>query len=147
MRIALVGSGYIARVHARVAKELGGEVVAICGRTLSLAAAFGLGTPYDRLDRLLDEQRPDVVHICTPNYLHAEQSIAAFAAGAHVLCEKPLATSSKDALRMIEAASKAGRVGRVMYNYRGYPLIAAIRDRVKRGEMGRLRRIGGCYLS
>jgi predicted dehydrogenase len=147
LRIAIVGSGYIARVHARTARELGGEVVAVCGRTLSSAAAFGAGAAYDNLDRLLAEQRPDVVHICTPNHLHAEQAIAALAAGAHVVCEKPLATSSEDGLRMIEAAHKARRVGAVMYNYRGYPLIAAIRDRIRRGELGRLLRIGGCYLS
>jgi predicted dehydrogenase len=147
LRIAIVGSGYIARVHSRVATALGGEVVAVCGRTLASAAAFGAGDAYDSLDRLLAEQKPDVVHICTPNNLHAQQATAAFGAGAHVLCEKPLATSSEDALRMIEAADKSGRVGRVMYNYRGYPLVATIRNRVRRGELGRLLRIGGCYLS
>jgi predicted dehydrogenase len=114
LRIAIVGSGYIARVHSRVAAALGGEVVAVCGRTLSSAAAFGAGDAYDSLARLLAEQKPDVLHVCTPNNLHAEQAIAAFAAGAHVLCEKPLATSSEDAMRMMEAADKAGRVGRVM---------------------------------
>jgi predicted dehydrogenase len=147
LRVAIVGSGHIARVHARVARDLGGEVVAVCGRTLASAAAFGLGAPYDNLDRLLTEQRLDVVHICTPNNLHAEQAVAAFAAGAHVLCEKPLATSSADALRMFDAADRAGRVGRIMYNYRGYPLVATIRGRIQRGELGRLLRIGGCYLS
>jgi predicted dehydrogenase len=92
LRIAIVGSGYIARVHSRVATALGGEVVAVCGRTLTSAAALGVGDAYDSLDRLLAEQKPDAVHICTPNNLHAQQAIAAFAAGAHVLCEKPLAT-------------------------------------------------------
>jgi predicted dehydrogenase len=147
LRIAIVGSGYIARVHARVARDLGGLVLAVCGRTLASAAALDLGTPYDNLDRLLAEQQPEVVHICTPNNLHAEQAVAAFAAGAHVLCEKPLATSSDDARRMIAAAGKAGRVGRIMYNYRGYPLVATIQSRIQRGELGRLLRIGGCYMS
>jgi predicted dehydrogenase len=147
LRVAIVGAGYIARVHARIARELGGEVVGVCGRTLASAAAFGIGAAYDNLDRLLAEQRPDVVHICTPNNLHAGQAIAAFHAGAHVLCEKPLATSSDEAVRMIEAADKAGRVGATMYNYRGYPLIAAIRERIRNGELGTLRRICGCYLS
>ena len=101
MRIAIVGSGYIARVHSRVARALGGEVVAVCGRTMASAAAFGAGEAYESLDCLLAERKPDVVHICTPNDLNAEQAIAAFAARAHVLCEKPLATSSEDALRMI----------------------------------------------
>ena len=108
MRAAIVGSGGIARIHARLIRELGGEVVAVCGRTLEGAASLGCGRPFDDLDAMLAAIRPDVVHVCTPNHLHAEQAIAAFAAGAHVLCEKPLATSSADARRMIEAAA-AGR--------------------------------------
>ena len=147
MRVAIVGAGYIARVHARVARELGGDVVGVCGRTLASAEAFGVGASYDNLDRLLAEQRPDVVQICTPNNLHAAQAIAAFRAGAHVLCEKPLAISGDEALRMIEAAHEAHRVGATMYNYRGYPLVATIRRRIRNGEVGSLRRIGGCYLS
>ena len=147
VRIAIVGSGYIGRVHARVAQELGGTVVAVCGRTLASAEAFGVGETYDHLGRLLAEQKPDVVHICTPNNLHAEQAIAAFAAGAHVVCEKPLATSSDEALRMIDAADRAGRFGATMYNYRGYPLVETIRGRIAAGELGALRRVGGCYLS
>ena len=147
MRIAIVGSGYIARVHARVAQELGGTIVAVCGRTLASAQSFGVGEAYDHLGRLLAEQKPDVVHICTPNNLHAEQAIAAFAAGAHVVCEKPLATSSDEALRMIDAADRAGRFGATMYNYRGYPLVETIRGRIAAGELGALRRVGGCYLS
>lgn len=147
MRVAIFGSGYIARVHARVARELGGDVVAVCGRTLASAEAFGVGAAYDDVDRLLAAEKPDIVHICTPNRFHAAQAIAAFAAGAHVLCEKPLATSLDDARRMVDAADRAGRIGGTMYNYRGYPLVEAIRSRVRNGELGKLRRIGGCYLS
>jgi predicted dehydrogenase len=147
MRAAIVGTGGIAKVHARLIHELGGTVVGVCGRTLGAAAAFGAGVPYDNLVRLLAEQKPDVVHVCTPNHLHAEQSIAAFAAGAHVLCEKPMAISREECLRMIEAADRAGRVGGIAYCYRGYPLIEVIRARVLAGNFGALRRIGGCYLS
>ncbi|HMN86163.1 MAG TPA: Gfo/Idh/MocA family oxidoreductase [Bauldia sp.] len=147
MRVAIFGSGYIARVHARVARELGGTVVAVLGRTRGAAEAFGVGAAYDDAARLLAEEKPDVVHICTPNRFHAEQAIAAFRAGAHVLCEKPLANSSDEARRMIEAADRAGRVGATMYNYRGYPVVETMRTRVRAGELGLLRRVGGCYLS
>ena len=147
MRAAIVGSGGIARIHARLIRELGGEVVAVCGRTLEGAAALGSGAPYDDLAAMLATARPEVVHVCTPNHLHAEQAIAAFAAGAHVLCEKPLATTSADARRMIGAAAAAGRLGAVAYCYRGYPLLRALRRDVAGGRFGRLRRIGGLYLS
>ena len=147
MRAAIVGSGGIARIHARLIRELGGEVVAVCGRTLEGAASLGYGVPFDDLAAMLATVRPEVVHVCTPNYLHAKQSIAAFAAGAHVLCEKPLATKSADARRMIVAAAAAGRVGTLAYCYRGYPLLRALRREVATGRFGQLRRIGGLYLS
>jgi predicted dehydrogenase len=147
MRVAIVGTGGIARVHARLIRELGGQIVGVCGRARSSAAAFGVGEAYDDLGRMLAEQSPDVVHVCTPNHLHAEQTIAAFRAGAHVLCEKPLANSTEEALRMIEAGDKAGRIGAIAYTYRGYPLIEVLRARVARGDFGALRRVGGCYLS
>ncbi len=147
MRAAIVGTGGIARVHARLVRELGGEVVGVCGRTRASAEAFGAGEPYGDLGRMLREQGPEVVHVCTPNHLHAEQAVAAFRAGAHVLCEKPLATSVEDALGMIEAAERAGRVGAVAYCYRGYPLVEVLRARVCRGDFGAPRRVGGRYLS
>jgi predicted dehydrogenase len=146
-RAAIVGSGYIARVHARLIRELGCEVVAVCGRTLSGAAALGVGEAYDNLDAMLRAEKPDVVHVCTPNALHAEQAIAAFAAGAHVMCEKPMATSADDCRRMIDAAARAGRVGAVAYCYRGYPLVRELRGLVRGGHIGELWRVSGLYLS
>lgn len=147
MRAAIVGSGYIARVHARLIGEIGGKVVAVCGRTLASAQAFGAGNAYDDMSAMLRAEKPDVVHVCSPNLFHAEQSIMAFEAGAHVLCEKPMATSADDCRRMIDAAAKAGRVGAIAYCYRGYPLIRHLRRNVDKGEYGELWRLSGAYLS
>ena len=147
MRAALIGPGYIARVHARLIQELGGKVVAVCGRTISSASAFGIGNAYDNVAAMLRAERPDVVHVCSPNPFHAEQAIAAFAAGAHVLCEKPMATSIDDANRMIDAADKARRVGAIAYCYRCYPLVRELRRLVRAGHFGELWRVGGLYLS
>jgi predicted dehydrogenase len=147
LRAAIVGAGGIARVHARLIRELGGQLVGVCGRTLASAAAFGGAASYDDVARMLREQKPDVVHVCSPNHLHAEHSIAAFASGAHVLCEKPMATSVDDCRRMIDAADRVRRVGAVAYTYRGYPLVEVLRRRVAEGAFGALRRVGGCYLS
>lgn len=147
MRAAILGTGHIAGIHAKAIRALGGEIVAVLGRSLASARGFGQGRPYDDLDALLATERPEVVHICTPNHLHAPQAIAAFAAGAHVLCEKPLATSAAEAQAMIAAAEGAGRIGAVCYNYRGYPLIETMRARIASGDCGALRRIGGAYYS
>jgi predicted dehydrogenase len=149
MRVAIVGAGGIARVHARLIRELGGTLVGVCGRTLASAqSAHFAGAPaYDDFAALLREQNPDVVHVCSPNHLHAEHAIAAFAAGAHVLCEKPLATDAEAAQRMIDAAARGRRVGAVAYTYRGYPLVELLRHKVAAGEFGAIRRVSGCYLS
>ncbi len=147
MRAAIVGSGGIARVHATLIEQLGGTVVAVCGRTLAGAASLGRGQAYDDLTALLRAERPDVVHVCSPNYLHAEHAILALEAGAHTVCEKPLATTRDEALRMVEAAQRSGRVAAVCYTYRGYPLIQELRLAVAAGHYGRLRRVSGEYLS
>ena len=145
MKVAIVGTGGIARIHARAIEYLGGTIVGVCGSSLASAEAFGAAKPYDDLRRLLSDQRPDVVHVCTPNHLHMNQVLTSFDAGAHVICEKPIATSIADAKRMIEASEKSGRIGAVMYHNRGYPLVQLMRERIARGEVGRLLRIGGCY--
>ena len=58
MRAAIIGTGYIGRVHARLIRELGGKVVAACGRTLASAQAFGAGTAYDDVDAMLRAEKP-----------------------------------------------------------------------------------------
>jgi predicted dehydrogenase len=147
MRAAIVGSGGIARVHAMLIEQLGGSVAAVCGRTLAGAASLGRGQAYDDLGRLLAAEKPDVVHVCSPNHLHAEHALAALAAGAHVVCEKPLGTTRDETMRMVEAAGRSGRVAAVCYTYRGYPVIQELRLAVAAGRYGSLRRVSGEYLS
>jgi predicted dehydrogenase len=147
VRAVIVGSGGIARIHAVLIEQLGGCVVAVCGRTIAGAQALGRGAAYDNFGSMLRAEKPEVVHVCSPNHLHAEHTLAALAAGAHVFCEKPLGITRTEALRMTEAAAKAGRVGAVGYCYRGYPVIQELRRDVADGRYGRLRRVAGEYLS
>ncbi len=89
----------------------------------------------------------DLVDIGTPNYLHAEQAIAALAAGKHVACEKPLAGTLKDARAMRNAAAKAKKCKTfVWYNYRRCPAVALAHQLVKAGRLGRIYHIRACYL-
>jgi predicted dehydrogenase len=147
MRAAIIGAGYIGRVHARLIGELGGTVVAVVGRTLASAEAFGVGNAYDNAEAMLSAEKPDVVHVCSPNHLHTEHALAALRSGAHVMCEKPMATSHDDCLRMIEAAEKAKRTGAIAYCYRGFPLIRELRRRIAAHDFGALWRVSGLYLS
>jgi predicted dehydrogenase len=149
LRTALVGSGFVARVHAVAVRDFGGSVVAVVSRTRAgaekLAAEIGGPTVYDTLDELLRDGGVDVVHVCTPNALHAEQTLAALEHGAHVVCEKPLATSTEESARMLEALDASGRVGVVAFHVRGYPLVEHMRATVEGGGLGELRVVHGRY--
>ena len=120
------------------------------GRRAPRSAA---GTPFDDLAAMLATVRPEVVHVCTPNHLHAEQSIAAFAAGAHVLCEKPLATNERRraADDRGRCRRRSGRRGRLLLSRlsaaagapsrrRRRPLRPAAPDRRPLSVPGRVRR-------
>jgi predicted dehydrogenase len=146
MRAAIVGTGFVARVHAHALRELGVHVAAVCGRSTTEELARELGAePYDDLTRLLEAEEVDVLHVCTPNAVHAEQALEALEGGLHIVCEKPLAVSSEEARTMVDAAARAGRVAATCYHVRGYPLIRRMRDRVEAGELGAVRVVHGRY--
>jgi predicted dehydrogenase len=149
LRTAIVGSGFVARVHAAAVRDLGGTVVAICSRTRvgaeQLAAEIGAAA-YESPAELLRHGGVDVVHVCTPNAVHAEQTLLAVEHGVHVVCEKPLATSVDESRRMLEALEASGRVGAVAYHVRGYPLVEHMRATVEEGELGDLRVVHGRYV-
>ena len=152
LRVAIVGTGGIALTHGWRAQDLGSTVVAVCGRRLGgardLAARLGgRAATYDDLAALLQAERVDVLHVCSPHTLHVEHSLAGFAAGTHVICEKPLATSREGALRLLERASASDRVAAVCLTKRSYPMVAEIRARALAGELGELRAVRGEYLS
>ena len=79
----------------------------------------------------------DVVSVVVANYLHREVVTELAAAGKHVLCEKPLAPTSEDAQAMIDAVEAAGVVARVGFTFRRTPGIAAVREQLASGELGR----------
>lgn len=102
MRSAIIGYGVIGKVHAKIIPHYG-SLEAICDvdeTALTGAPAEHLYTDYKKM---LDEVRPDVVHICTPHYLHAEMVIEALGRGINVLCEKPLCIREEDIGRILEA--------------------------------------------
>ena len=146
LRAAIVGTGYVARVHAYALRELGVPVAAVCGRSTTGELADELGAaPYDDLGRLLETEQPDVLHVCTPNAAHAGQTLLALEHGAHVVCEKPLAVSTTEAVEMARAAERAGRVAACCYHCRGYPLVRRMREEIESGALGEIRVVHGRY--
>jgi predicted dehydrogenase len=118
------------------------RVVAIASRDGARARAVAdeldIARAYDSYDALLAADEVDAVYIPLPNHLHPEWAIRAAAAGKHVLCEKPLATTAADAERMIAAADDAGVVLMEAFMYRLHPSWVAVRDVVASGRLGRL---------
>ncbi len=151
LRAAIVGTGGISRTHGRRIRDLGSTVVGICGRSLasaeSLANDLGGAELYTDLDEMLDRQRPDVLHICSPHGHHADQSRAAIERGIHVVCEKPLAVSAADARSVMELAAASGVHAAVCLTKRSYPMVAELRSRVAAGAIGKVVAVRGEYLS
>ncbi|MBV8781973.1 MAG: Gfo/Idh/MocA family oxidoreductase [Phycisphaerae bacterium] len=96
--------------------------------------------------RLLEKARPDLVSVCSPNSSHAELTQFAFAAGAHVMCEKPMAMSVEQAEEMEAARQKADRLGAIHFTYRSVASVRFAREIIRSGELGRIQRMNVRYL-
>jgi predicted dehydrogenase len=149
-RSGIVGGGFIGEVHARAVRGAGGVVAAVAGSNPRSSAAAASRLRADRAassaEELVDAQDVDVVHICTPNHLHAPVAERAMAAGKHVICEKPLSTGVDSSRRLAHLAAAAVGVTAVPFVYRFYPTVRDARGRVRRGEVGSLRLLHGSYL-
>lgn len=112
----------------------------LCGRSASSLheTAQKLGWQHTALDWRTVVENPaiDIIDICTPNDSHCEIAIAAAAAGKGILCEKPLAQDSADALKMVHAVKEAHVVNMVCHNYRRIPAIALAKKMIENGELG-----------
>jgi predicted dehydrogenase len=146
MRAAIVGTGFIARVHAIALQANGVELAAVCGRTRERAESFGRATAYGDPAEMLDRERVDALHVCTPNHLHAEQARAAIERGIHVVCEKPLAVSTEESQALVAAAEERGIVHATCYHVRGYPLVEQMRVDVASGVVGDVSFVHGRYV-
>jgi predicted dehydrogenase len=148
--VALIGGGFMGTVHARAARSAGASLIGVAASSQSGAAraraATGAAIAFGSVDELIADERVDVVHICSPNNTHAEYARAALAAGKHVICEKPLATSVDDAEELATFARSAGMVASVPFVYRFHPMVREARARVRHGQTGRLFSIRGSYL-
>ena len=109
-KVGIVGIGAIAPLHIHALQACGENIVALCdtdvNRCKGAIDEFGLSAKiYEDYAEMLEKEALDVVHICTPHYLHAPMSIAALNKGVNVLCEKPLAITQTQ-LDELEAAVK-----------------------------------------
>jgi predicted dehydrogenase len=153
LRAGIIGTGFIGPVHIEALKRLGVQVTAICGSTRNARATaekWGIPEVYGDYDYRALSRSPnvDVVHITSPNKVHVEQSLAALAAGKHVVCEKPLGMTTKETARIVRAVAKAGRTGPVFavnYMCRFFPAVLQMRAMVQRGDLGRIIHVQGHF--
>lgn len=147
---AVIGTGFIGPVHVEGLRRAGIRVSGILGsspeKSTAAARQLELERDYASLDALLADESVDVVHITSPNRFHFEQACRCMDAGRHVLCEKPLAMTSKQSAKLVQLAEKSGRVAGVNYNVRYYPLCLEAADRCHRGEFGDLFHVTGGYV-
>ncbi len=148
--VAVVGTGFIGPVHVEAVRRLGHTVVGVLGssaeKSRTAARTLGIPTGYASFAELLADPAVSVVHLASPNRLHFEQCKQTLAAGKHVVCEKPLATTTSETAELVRLAAAAGVVAAVNYNIRFYPLVLELRERVRAGRLGSVLHVSGSYL-
>jgi predicted dehydrogenase len=141
-RVALVGCGRIAHVHAGYLRQLPQvELVGACDTSAAVREAFTARwqlPTYADADELLAAARPDAAHVVTPPVTHAALAVQLLRAGVHVLVEKPMALSVAEADAMIAAAHAAGRVLTADHNRWFDPVVQAARRLIESGRLGTL---------
>jgi predicted dehydrogenase len=140
-KFAIIGCGQIAGRHAEQIKN-NGQLVAVCdiipGKADSFSKNFS-SNPYYHIDDLLRKEKEiDVVVVCTPNGLHAEQSIRSLQANKHVLCEKPMAITTPDARSMIDAEKQTGKKLFVVKQNRFNPPVVFLKKLVDEKKLGKI---------
>lgn len=125
------------------------EVFAIASRSPERARqqadALGIPHSYGTYEAMLADPEVDAIHLSLPNFLHLEWVLAAVAAGKHVLCEKPMAITARDAQQMVDAARAAGVLLAEAFMYEHHPRYDRLHAIVRTGEIGDVRSISGTF--
>lgn len=140
LRVGVIGLG-IGRLHIEGWQQHPNvDVVAIADpdleRLAQVGAQFGIAARHASAEAMLAAGTLDVVSVCTPNKFHKALTLAAFAAGCHVLCEKPMALSAAEGREMLAAAQQAGKRLMINFSYRFSAQSRALKAQVDAGLFG-----------
>ncbi len=143
LRVGVIGLGYGGEQALKGYSLLPDvEIVALAGleeeRLQMLGATYNVPNLYRYHHELLSRDDLDAVSVCVPNYLHAPIAIEALKRGLHVLCEKPLARTSKEAEAMVDAATQADRVLQVVFNHRVRGDVQVLKRYIDEGKLGKI---------
>jgi predicted dehydrogenase len=146
----ILGTGSIARVFASGIKgSTTGELYAIGSRSNEsaqiFAREFDVPAMYDSYERLLEDSKVDAVYIALPHPLHAQWAINAALAGKHILCEKPMAMTYEDTLKIVSAARSNDVFLMEGYMYRCHPQTSKLVDLIRQNRIGEVRVIQATF--
>jgi predicted dehydrogenase len=141
LRVAIVGCGKIADAHAAQIRRIKGcDIVAVCDREplmgQQLAERFKVERYFDDLGRLLEESKPDVVHITTPPQSHFEIARQCLEGGCHVYVEKPFTLDAREAEELVRLSERRGLRLTVGHDAQFSPATRRMRDLIREGYLG-----------
>lgn len=151
IKAAVIGTGFIGPAHIEALKRIGGvDIIAVTSGedegAKIVAEKFGIPKVYGTWEEVIADAEVEVIHNCTPNFLHYEINKAALLAGKHVVSEKPLTLTSAESAELVELAAEKKMVNAVNFNYRFYPLIQQAKLMVEKNDLGNIFIAHGYYL-
>lgn len=143
IRAAVIGCGMISGNHLKALQNISGaEIYALCDidieKARKAAQEYGASMVYDDYRKLLLDDRVDVVHICTPHYLHTQMTVDSLHARKHVLCEKPMAFTQEEGKTMIRARDRSGKQLAVCFQNRYNEASVYMKNVMESGVLGPL---------
>jgi predicted dehydrogenase len=152
IKSGIIGLGYISFSHMDAVRRTGMAEISACvdldyNLAQRKAEEFNIPKCYPDVDSLLADPEIEVIHNCTPNYLHKEVNEKIIKAGKHLYSEKPLARNSKESSELLELQKQYPKtVTAVNFNYRMNPLVQDMRLKISSGQIGKPRVVHGSYL-
>lgn len=145
MKVAVIGCGNVSKMHLKALEEIPeAEIIAVADvkpeRAECAAAKYG-ARAYCDFDELLNAEKPDSIHICTPHYLHTDMAVKALAAGINVLTEKPCSVSFEEVEKLCKAQKENGKQLAVCFQNRYNNCVCKAKEIIENGSLGKLKSI------
>jgi len=152
LKAGIIGMGFIGVCHIDAIRRIGfAEVAALSDLNHELAGRkaeeYNIPKCYKTADEMIADEEIDIIHNCTPNYLHKEINEKIIKAGKHIFSEKPLGMNSSESEEMLKLlASNKNIIHGVNFNYRMNPLVQDMKHKIKEGIIGTPKLVHGSYL-
>lgn len=151
LKVAIVGVGFIGKQHIEAVSRIPNtSIVALVEPKIdtakSVAETYGIPHYFDSISSLVSGVDVDIIHICTPNFLHYPMAKEVLESGINVFCEKPLSLTSTESFELSELAKAKGVKAAVNLNYRSNVMVREMRQRVISGKIGKPLLVHGQYI-